>query len=371
MTTQHQTLSKALSRGVSYLDITPTMFREATEHYRAIAGTLQSHGLDADIKPYGSFGTGTVVRPSTDEGTGSYYDLDILAECHRDECGWTTPSSLREEVDGILEDDGTYAKMIEGSTHQCVTLAYAETDSRPAFRLDLSSGVHMDLPLGTDVAFAEEAVNLAWIDPDEWKGSNPKGLCKWFNDQNLRFRVYGLEARRKSLFEENPGAYASVEEIPEDMDRSALQRAVQVVKRSRDIYYRRAREDRAPSSCALMVLVTRFAEMLPQSSDVTTIVESFVEGCQAMRDGRFAIPNPAYPEDLAANWGQEKVDRFFNWIDELKLNLQADLSDSAKRDAAIDAILGSGTSDRLVRDKIFDPAPEPVRINRNVKPWRL
>ena len=124
-TARSQELSKALDRGVENLDITPTMFGEVTTHYGAITDKLRSYGLEADIKPYGSFGTGTVVRPLKSpkgDGPGSYYDLDVLAECRRDGIGWMTPRALRSEVDGILRGDSTYAQMIEDPSSQCLTI---------------------------------------------------------------------------------------------------------------------------------------------------------------------------------------------------------------------------------------------------------
>lgn len=369
------TLNRAFEIDTSRLDISPTMFQEATDHYRAITSLLCSHGLEADIMPYGSFGTGTVVRPSIPEGAGSFYDLDVLCVCSGIESSETTQESLREQVDGTIEGDERYASMVEGSKHMCLTLSYAESKSRPAFKMDLSTGLSSPTPYADGKAHTEESVKLAWIKPDEWKASNPKGLCQWFNDENLRFRAFGLAERKRRIFEKHRGFYASVEKVPDDMDRSALQRAVQVVKRSRDVFFARAkRADDAPSSCVLMVLVATFAKSLPASADIVTILDSFVEGCLAMRDisgsARIEVPNPAFDEDLAAGWSPKRVEGFFLWIEDLAENTHVDYGVLASRNAAYDAIMGKGSSRGLENEGVFAPAPPTAIIERPVKPWR-
>ena len=376
MNRKHQdTLNRAFEVDTSRLDISPTMFQEATDHYRAITGLLCSHGLEADIMPYGSFGTGTVVRPSTPEGTGSFYDLDVLCVCSGIDISGTTQESLRERVDGTIEDDGRYASKVEESKHMCLTLSYAESESRPAFKMDLSTGLSSPKPHMEGKSHTEESVELAWIKPDEWKASNPKGLCQWFNDENLRFRAFGFAERKRRIFEKHRGFYASVEKVPDDMDRSALQRAVQVIKRSRDVFFARAkRPDDAPSSCVLMVLVATFAKSLPASADIVTILDSFVEGCLAMRETsgttRIEVPNPAFDEDLAADWSPKRVEDFFLWVEDLAENTSADYGDLASRNAAYDAIMGKGSSLGLEDGDVFAPAAPTAIIDRPVRPWR-
>ena len=40
-----------LSRGANSLDITPTMFKEATSHYKAVGEFLGNNGIEADFPP--------------------------------------------------------------------------------------------------------------------------------------------------------------------------------------------------------------------------------------------------------------------------------------------------------------------------------
>ena len=67
-------INNILSKGANLLDITPSMFEEATSHYKAVGEFLGNHGVDADISPCGSILTGTVVRPYSDDDD-EYFDI--------------------------------------------------------------------------------------------------------------------------------------------------------------------------------------------------------------------------------------------------------------------------------------------------------
>ena len=49
---------------IASLDISPTMYRNAVEKYKAITKFLSDCGIEADMYPQGSFAFGTVVRPN-------------------------------------------------------------------------------------------------------------------------------------------------------------------------------------------------------------------------------------------------------------------------------------------------------------------
>ena len=57
----------------------------------------------------------------------------------------------------------------------------------------------------------------------EWMTNNPKGFRTWFEKINEPFLFSSRTAFRQRLFEENKHIYSSVEEIPRELERSALQ----------------------------------------------------------------------------------------------------------------------------------------------------
>lgn len=57
---------------IEKLDISPTLFKNATEKYKALAKYLNDNGLEADMYPQGSFAIGTVVRPNVKNPDANY-----------------------------------------------------------------------------------------------------------------------------------------------------------------------------------------------------------------------------------------------------------------------------------------------------------
>ena len=100
------------------LDITPTMRKDAEEKYQAIATYLQSHGIECNIYPQGSFALGTVVRPLDKDA----FDLDTICEISVDKSN-TTARETKESVGKVLLDSERYGDVIEYET--CWTKEYA------------------------------------------------------------------------------------------------------------------------------------------------------------------------------------------------------------------------------------------------------
>ena len=59
---------------ISELDISPTMYSNAVEKYKAITAYLESYGIETEMYPRGSFAFGTVVRP-TSKSTDAFLSL--------------------------------------------------------------------------------------------------------------------------------------------------------------------------------------------------------------------------------------------------------------------------------------------------------
>lgn len=78
------------------LDISPTMYKNATEKYKAVASYLQEQGLECEIFPQGSFSLGTVIRPYK-QSKDAAYDLDFFC-CINEDKGKTTPDHIKNVV---------------------------------------------------------------------------------------------------------------------------------------------------------------------------------------------------------------------------------------------------------------------------------
>lgn len=192
-------------------------------------------------------------------------------------------------------------------------------DKEGGFRIDLDTCV-TDHTTGDSLALAgkpysEKAIAIARSSSPIWLGSNPEGLVSWFNDKNERFASKGRHARKEKIAKSSPDVYASVEDVPDMMDRSTLQRAVQVAKRSRDEYYRRLQVDKKPASCVLTVLFGMVAEKIDEDCSTLDILEAFISrlkeaksdaklGMESMigRKAAWKLENPVYAENMLEDW---------------------------------------------------------------------
>lgn len=121
-------INNILSKGANLLDITPSMFEEATSHYKAVGEFLGNHGIDADISPCGSILTGTVVRPYS-ENEDAYFDIDVLVNRPGFDSANNTPGEVRDPVDETLLKSDRYGNMAK-EYDECITVEYVPTESR-------------------------------------------------------------------------------------------------------------------------------------------------------------------------------------------------------------------------------------------------
>lgn len=376
-----------LVKGAEEIDITPTMYKEASGHYNAMGSFLENNGVEAEISPCGSIVMGTIVRPLPKDDD-DYFDIDVIVkriDLEKNECA---PLDVRDPVERILVNSDLYGdKMDKENCDECITLRYVLNGKEGGFRLDLDTcvaDVSNPKAVGCDTGgvYAESAVAIARKNSPEWLGSNPRGLCRWLLDKNGRFALSGRAQRKTALFENNPTVYASVDEVPDMMDRSNLQRAVQIAKRSRDEYYRRSRIDDKPASCVLTVLIADISDGLPDDASILDILLKFVDKlereklradlgstCIVGRKSCWRLDNPVYDENMLEGWKDSDASTFFKWIEDLRRCLE-DLQDKgAKRESAASALLGNTVGTRILSatEAVVASVASDV-IPR--KPWR-
>ena len=362
-------IEDVLSRGASSLDITPTMFKEATSHYKAVGAFLGNNGVEADVSPCGSILTGTVVRPYS-ENDDAYYDIDVLVDRTGHLPQSTQPGEARGQVERVLLGSDRYSKMTT-TCRECETVEFVANGIEGGFRLDLNICVKDPDRAHAMGAHAEKSIAIAWKDPDEWHGSNPRGLCEWFIEKNERFAAVGRALRKTEIFKESREIFNSIEEVPDSLDRSVMQRAVQVLKRSRDEYYtRRKASERKPASCIIMVIVGYLSDELPDNATIAGFLLKFTERACAMLmvgPGSKTLANPVYNENMIASWDDVDLELFSSWAQEVARDV-IDLRDGtpAKRSAAAEAVFGSRVGEKAVRAAIATTAPAIVTPSR---PW--
>lgn len=390
---------------ISELDISPTLYRNAVQKYESITAYLANHGIDADMYPQGSFALGTVVRPySKDKETN--YDLDFICQVKGSRSSFT-PSELRKEIQDVLSSSDLYGGKLV-IYDECFTIEYADVNGI-GFSIDIVPATDEDISIKQELCNLcnnPELINTAIAIPRysqqkvyNWITNNPKGYRQWFENINEPFRLYNRDIYRKALFEANQSIYNSVEDIPVAMERSPLQRVIQILKHHRDVYYSHINDGNTlkPISAIINTIVTQIAssasptlstyELLEYvlnefeiySNHQTLSADSFRKNYGnrtviAKDNGKWTITNPANPKDnLADRWNQntEIPRRFFLWVDTAKSQLidSLDLKDEEFR-AISESAFGHTSISKSWGNKYNAIQPKPISCTSPSKPWR-
>jgi hypothetical protein len=297
-----------LDNTLDQLDIPQWMHDKAVAEYQAVGQWLAhagevANGADWYIFPQGSFILGTVVRPMM----GTEYDIDLVSRRDVLKTSFTQAalkagvgSTLVEFVESRRGSAGAPAACTEG--RRCWTLRYAH------------QGFHMDvLPAIPDRdTDSRSAILLPDRDLAEWQHSDPIAYAAWFIQR----------ADRTLLLKE---ARAYVVDVPRLGSRRPLQRAVQVLKRHRDIHFGEDIDATPPSILITTLAALAYAgetNIVDAVINITAKMEELIES----RAGVWWVANPVAPqENFADKWGShpERRTRFLEWM----LQLRRDLAD--------------------------------------------
>lgn len=321
------------------LDVPPSKYQEAKDHYEAVGAWLGDDDsdlapFDPQIYPQGSFALGTVVRPLGDEE----YDVDAVCLLQISP-GQATQQQVKDIVGARLKNPTSrYKNKIdpEDGGRRCWTIKYADSSN---FHLDVLPSIPdrhgWVTALRLSDQYATDAIRITdkttpefttgWP-PDSRASrdptrSNPKGYANWFKD---RMRVRLEEARRAMA----KAKAAEVEEIEDFEVRTPLQRVIQILKRHRDVRYNG--DDDKPIS---VVITTLAAKAYDNEADLFDAILKIVPGMRAnieQRNGVWWIANPVNPlENFADKWQEtpRKADLFFEWLDTVEAEYEHLLTD--------------------------------------------
>lgn len=391
---------------ISQLDIPPSLYKNAHQKYKSIAKYLEDHGLQADMYPQGSFALGTVIRPYSKDKTRNY-DLDFICQVKGTRDNFT-PSELRKQISDILNASDLYGgKLTEYD--ECFTIEYADingigfsidivpaTGENASKKAELCTLSKYPWLIDTAIAIPRHSQQKTY----NWITNNPIGYREWFYDINASFRAVSGVTYRQNLFSAHKDVYASIEEIPVEMERTSMQRVIQILKHHRDVYYSKIQngDDIKPISAIINTIVADisksanpnwsvfdllqyivnelaiYAQQQHLSSDEFTRQYGernvFTRNCNGWR-----IENPANPKDnLADKWNSnsEIPRRFFQWAEAVKDQLidSLDLSDEDFRSKA-ETAFGYRTVSETWKDKYNAIKPKPVSTSTPARPWRV
>ena len=311
-------LNSLYERVIKTIDISNEMFDVAEKAYKELGDWIDAKTptYKIEIYPQGSFALGTVIKPICDSED---YDLDLVCE-FASQYGLSAEKLKCDVVKPLLER----YKKIKGKILNKKRCWHVEYEDLPNFHMDIIPAVHRKL--------AKDYVDITDHDEDkdqyDYIGSNPLGYIEWFNKRK--------ETRRKILLEQycNENGHritcqADVAKLKEYNFKTPLQKAIQLLKRHRDIMY----EDDTNNLKPISIIITTLAAQLYNDEDnvvdaLTNILNKIEPHLKSkMVGGVYHVDNPSYTgldvENFADKWAEhpERKDAFFSWIRKAKADL--------------------------------------------------
>jgi len=302
-----QIFSAVLEGVATVLDIPDHLADDATLRYREVGEWLSSTDSSLnqylpEIYPQGSFLLGTVVQPPSDDGA---YDIDLVCRLELEK-EKTAQDRLKKMIGDRLKQKDEYEGRLRES-RRCWTLDWKDT-----FHMDVLPSIPNSERLPTGILLTDTTLV-------RWQKSNPKQYANWFREQMYTKTPTVLG----KAFE------ASIEAVPEWPTKSPLQRAVQVLKRHRDLYFE-ANDVVRPIS---IILTTLAAKAYQHDEDLTDALLGIVDGMASHIErarGAYFVRNPVEPEEnFADKWNEDpkRPQAFYSWLDVLRKDLRAWLSE--------------------------------------------
>jgi hypothetical protein len=340
------------------------------ERYRAVSSYLekQDETYKFEAYPHGSFALGTVTRPYINDADADY-DVDIVNECkalHTD----ISPDQLKSLTGDWLKSNGTYKPLLDEEGARCWTLEYS--DKSPSFHVDVlpvcldsSETTQRLISDSINPEIAESALKLTHLDKEgktySYLNTNPKGYQKWFAERQSEVLNIISETQKRTIFSEQVDLvreynFTSYDELPDELVRTPLQRAVQILKRHRDVRF--SGRDNL-SDKPISVVITTICGLLYEGENniydaLTNIVSKidvyspllesrhiFSDSLEELgvisrtHDGKWKFSNPVEPEEnFAEKWhenGNAKATAFFEWVKWVKQDfLESDETENLK-----------------------------------------
>ena len=387
-----------LERVASEIDIPPSKYQDAVNHYQAVgrwleAGDYPGASGQPRIYPQGSFRLGTVVRPIR-HGIEAGYDIDLVCEIllfkHL-----TTPYAVKHIVGNRLWQHGTYRQLLDSEGRRCWTLEYAEQDG-VGFHLDVLPAV----PDGYGFHTTSLAITHKAGASYSWSASDPRGYGDWFDAKNAEAFARVVVEQKRAIQRRASLVFASIDNVPDQLVRTPLQRSIQLMKRNRDLHFNRPEAIvQAPIS---IIITTLAAHLYAGEPDAYTALSgivgrlqqhaALVEGraidpslatmglIRRFPDGTWYIGNPVNPaENFADRWHEDNHARaraFFSWVDALQrelLNIQTSTNPRVLQEN-LTRVLGTAVVakhfDVLIPSAGTVQARPRIQIDRPAKPWR-
>lgn len=330
-------LNTLLKKATDLLDITQYQYEEAEKHYKAVGKFLGdcpkiSH-YSPEVFPQGSFRLGTVVRPLKD---GEEYDIDLVCQLNATHEEFTQKSLKKIIGDRLKEPQ--YNKQLQPESRRCWRLNYAEgtkfhLDVLPAIPDNETKRILESLEFSSN-SYHNSAISITDnLDTNynsytrDWPKSNPVGYTEWFKNQ------------MKVVLNESLKTFASMEgvqidEIPFYRVKTPLQRAIQILKRHRDLLFGN-NEDKPIS----IIITTLSAKAYKNEANIYDALIGIINNMhlyiKSDENGNDIVENPVDPrENFADKWIEYPIrkENFYTWLERVRMDFETILDKTNLKD---------------------------------------
>ncbi len=344
-------LNALFEKIVENINISDSLFDNAEKEYTNLGQWIDSETPDYKILiyPQGSFALGTVIKPISENDD---YDLDLVCEFERQYN--LSAKQIKRDVVGPLLSKYSKIKTLE-EKRRCWHVEY---ENIPNFHMDVIPAVNKSSYI--DITDHDEDIGRY-----DYIGSNPKGYIEWFNKRKLKRRTalyesYIAEKRHITKFQ------AEVETIKEYIFKTPLQKAIQLLKRHRDIMFEK---DEASIKPVSIIITTIAAQLYNNEDNIVDTITAILNGAEnylqtSKVNGEFHVDNPSYTgektENFADKWNEhpDRADAFFSWLENAKMVfITSTIESSTETDLA--SILGMSLGDSIIK-KVFSDTTDVV-----------
>lgn len=229
-----------------------------------------------EVYPHGSVRIFTTVKPINKEE----FDLDIVIH-FKNAANRHSPSRIYLELERCLKESKVYKDMIEAKSR--------------VIRLNYAGDFHMDIMPGVQVnAYYVDQINVPDKSLGRWVSSNPRGYAKWFIEK--------ANLAKTSLLERA----LSAEKIQADNfnNKKPLQRAVQLIKRYRDLFFEKDSKFKTQS----IILTTISGQFYNGEESIFETIDNIITRIRNdfSYPSRIKVLNPVnQDEDFTDKWDDE------------------------------------------------------------------
>jgi len=274
-------LDSLLDKMAEEVQLDKTRYERMVQSYEAIKKWIEADELffkpfQYEVYPHGSVRIFTTVKPiGKDE-----FDLDIVIH-FRSGMFIHSPQKIYSELKRRLNEHERYSKILE-------------TKNR-VLRLNYAGDFHMDIMPGVqEYDFDENKIKVPDRSLGGWVSSDPRGYAEWF--------IKKANLATTSLLEKALRA----EHIQTDdfKKKKPLQRAVQLIKRYRDIYFEKDNTYKTRS----IILTTIAGEFYEGEESIFETIDQIINRIRSQTHypQRIKVLNPVNPaEDFTDKWDAE------------------------------------------------------------------